>query len=248
MLVARRQAIRHAASWLVCCSGLTPMRRAFPASPQIRPQTAEALAPKPQSAVDGSEVAYPLAVSSDKRYLVDQNQRPFFMVGDSAQSIYSSLSPEDLKFYLARRREQRFNTILAEPIHWDGDRAMASADGHLPFLRNSTGGEYDGTLGTADFSTPNPAYWDHVDHVLDQMQAMGFLAVQYVVSWGFDPALSGPWRRFVQHVIPGGVQHTSFWQRLESAAGEAPEGCGLWKDLINPRNTEAVCYAFGHWL
>jgi hypothetical protein len=248
MPLGRRDWVRLGICWLAARASMTSAMTASPANARAA-QAQEPVPERPRSMGVSAGVAYPLTVSSDRRYLVDQNQVPFFMVGDSAQSIYSRLSQAELRLYLARRRALGFNTILAEPLHWAGNRVMSSANGHLPFLKNVSDGDYDGTLGTADFSTPNPAYWDHVDLVLDQMQALGFLVVQYVVSWGDeDLGYLRLWRRFTRHVVPTGLQETAFWKGLERTVSGPPQGSGLWKDLTNARNTEATCYAFGQWL
>ena len=41
-------------------------------------------------------VAYPLKLSSNRRYLVDQNNRPFMIVGDSPQSMIGPTAPTGL--------------------------------------------------------------------------------------------------------------------------------------------------------
>jgi hypothetical protein len=139
--------------------------------------------------------AWPLRPSADSRYLIDQAGRPFFIVGDSAQAIYTSLTMAEVADYLADRQARGFNALLGEPIHFDNGRVLPDRNGHMPFLNNVSGGRYDGTLGTADFATPDPAYWDHVDAVLDLARAHGLLVVQYVVSWGYDGV--GNWQDLI---------------------------------------------------
>jgi Protein of unknown function (DUF4038)/Putative collagen-binding domain of a collagenase len=245
-MMERRDWVRYGPPWLAVCSLMTSAIEDSTAKAQTSAPAVERSPETPRTPVASTKVTYPLRISSDSRYLVDQNQRPFFMVGDSAQSIYSMLSPTALSSYLTKRRSQGFNTLLAEPLHWDGERVMPSANGHLPFLGNTSKGQYDGTLGTADFDTPNPAYWDHVDWVLDQMQNQGFLTVQYVVSWGNEEF--GLWKNFSRRMVPHGLQQTALWRDLEHTVSGSPQGSGLWKDLINSSNTEAVCYSFGQWL
>jgi hypothetical protein len=87
---------------------------------------------------------------------------------------------------LDKRAGQGFNTLLAEPLFYggNGNRGRPSANGHLPFLKNISGGAYEGAVGTADFSALNPAYWDYLSRVLDQVRRHRFLVVQYALSWG----------------------------------------------------------------
>jgi Protein of unknown function (DUF4038) len=53
--------------------------------------------------------AYPLRVSSNGRYLVDQQNAPFLVAGDSPQSIIGNLSLADAEFYFADRQANGFN-------------------------------------------------------------------------------------------------------------------------------------------
>jgi hypothetical protein len=130
--------------------------------------------------------AFPLKVAPGGRYLIDQRGHPFFIVGDSPQSIYANVPLAEADAYLAARQAQGFNAILADPTYDSlGKRARRAANGELAFLKNVDGGRYDGTLGTADFSTPNPRYWDYVDTVMQHAQDHGFLVMQYVVAWGY---------------------------------------------------------------
>jgi prepilin-type processing-associated H-X9-DG protein len=247
MAMGRRDCLRLGSTWLATAPYGARVAEAIPARAEVVAQIAEPSSGQAGGRVALQDVVYPLQISTDRRYLVDQKQRPFFMVGDSAQSIYSALRAPELEFYLAARKKKGFNTVLAEPIHWDGDRVMPSADGHLPFLKNVSGQEYDGTLGSADFSAPNPAYWNHVDTVLDRVQSFGFLVVQYVVPWG-APKPGGLWTSFVYHVIRRGLRETAWGKRLINITAGPPQGYGLWMDLTNPGNTEDVCYSFGRWL
>jgi hypothetical protein len=55
--------------------------------------------------------SYPLKVSADGRYLVDQNNTPFFIVGDAAWSLITELSNSDVEVYLADRASRGFNVL-----------------------------------------------------------------------------------------------------------------------------------------
>jgi hypothetical protein len=48
--------------------------------------------------------AYPLKASANNRYLVDQNDVPFLMVGDSPQVLIGNLSPLEAAFFIENRR------------------------------------------------------------------------------------------------------------------------------------------------
>lgn len=131
--------------------------------------------------------AFPLRAAPDRRYLVDRDGKPFFILGDSPQAIYAAITPAEVEDYLAFRQAQGFTALLADPAFSNNNDGFVrpAANGHFPFLRNRQGGRYDGASGTADFATPDPAYWDYVDTVLARAEARGFLVLQYVLAWGY---------------------------------------------------------------
>ncbi len=97
--------------------------------------------------------SYPLKVSSNGRYLVDQNNTPFFIVGDNAWSLITELSKSDVEIYLADRASRGFNTI------W-----VAAADNK--YQSNPPFNYYGNPpFDAADFTRENAAYWAHVDYV-----------------------------------------------------------------------------------
>jgi hypothetical protein len=53
--------------------------------------------------------AYPLKVSVDHRYLVDQDNVPFLLMGDSPQALIVNLSEADADLYFADREANGFN-------------------------------------------------------------------------------------------------------------------------------------------
>src|SRR5262249_40018735 len=92
--------------------------------------------------------AFPLAPSADGRYLVDEHGRPFFMVGDAAQSAAAALTLEEFKHYVDTRVAQGFNTINVNFIeHKYAPNPPADREGHQPFAK------------PGNFSTPNDAYF-----------------------------------------------------------------------------------------
>jgi hypothetical protein len=101
---------------------------------------------------------YPLKVSSNKRYLVDQNNAPFLLMGDSPQSLVANTSIADVAAYFAERARQGFNCVFIQLVC---DQFMAG---------RSNGSTWDGIVpftSTFDFSTPNLPYWQRVDEVIN---------------------------------------------------------------------------------
>jgi hypothetical protein len=136
-------------------------------------------------------VVFPLKLSTNKQYLVDQSGAPFFWQGDSPWETIQNLSQADVGTYLATRKQQGFNVVLLEVIehlftpqshspHW------VDANGNAPFTAYLSGATCPNpTNQCLDFTKPNEAYFQHVDWVVQQAQAQGFemlLTVAYLGS------------------------------------------------------------------
>jgi hypothetical protein len=118
----------------------------------------------------GAAAAFPLKLSTGARYLVDQNDRPFLMLGDSAWSLIAGLSTMDATVYLENRRQKGFNSVLVNLIeHKYAPSPPKNIDGAAPFTGTLVGTSYP------DFSTPNEAYFAHVDQVLTIALQKGIL-------------------------------------------------------------------------
>ena len=55
--------------------------------------------------------AYPLKVSGNGRYLVDRNNQPFLIAGESPQALMDNLSEEQADMFFANRQGHAFNTV-----------------------------------------------------------------------------------------------------------------------------------------
>lgn len=132
--------------------------------------------------------AFPLKLSANHRYLVDQSNKPFLIVGDSPQGLMGRLSPEEVEKYFADRQAHGFNTA-----GWV-DTFCAGQD----FPDNTTGGTYDGILpftgyvaGGTDFthydlSKPNEAYFVRLDGAIESAARHGifvFIDPAETIGW-----------------------------------------------------------------
>jgi hypothetical protein len=98
---------------------------------------------------------YPLKLSSDGKYIVDQENRPFFINGDTAWSLIAQLSQSEAEIYLSDRARKGFNLIVVNLIeHKFAANAPANQAGQAPF--NVPG----------DFSSPNEQYFAHADWII----------------------------------------------------------------------------------
>ncbi len=92
--------------------------------------------------------AYPWKLSANHRYLVDQHNKPFLIVGDSPQGLVCMLSEAGAERYFADRQAHGFNTA-----GWI-DAACAGSD----FPANKSASTYDGILPFTGFVTGPPDY------------------------------------------------------------------------------------------
>jgi hypothetical protein len=121
--------------------------------------------------------SYPLAVSADRRHLVDASGRPFLVHGDTAWSLIADLPIEDAVLYLQDRRARGFNTILVNLLEkLYARRAPANLRGEPPFLTEW------------DYAQPNEAYFAHADAVLDRAAELGFLVMLVPSYLGHTPS------------------------------------------------------------
>src|SRR3954466_14816345 len=58
-----------------------------------------------------AESVYPLKASVNNRYLVDQTDTPFMMVGDSRQALNGNLSKAQAAQFMSNRRRYGVNTL-----------------------------------------------------------------------------------------------------------------------------------------
>lgn len=104
-----------------------------------------------------------LKVSANKRFLVTEDNRPFFWLGDTAWYLFSRLNAEEADTYLSDRHSKRFTVIQTHLLSELGDGR--NAYGHQPF-------------DNSDFDKPNEAYWKHVDLIIDRAERLGlYLAI-----------------------------------------------------------------------
>jgi hypothetical protein len=108
-----------------------------------------------------SEELFPLKVSSNGRYLVQKDGvTPFYVIADTAWTIYSLIAQEEAELYLEDRHEKGFNTINTHALPWD--ITGTNAHGQRPFLNDN-------------MATPNDAYFEQVDWVINKAAEKGML-------------------------------------------------------------------------
>ncbi|NRC55951.1 DUF4038 domain-containing protein [Mesorhizobium sediminum] len=116
---------------------------------------------------------FPLRINDGGSYLVDADDRPFLLHGDTAWSLIAELTREEVEVYLADRRSRGFNTLVVSLIeHKFASNAPANAYGNLPFAE---GRPFE----------PNDAFFDHARWVLSRAREEGFVVLLTPAYLGF---------------------------------------------------------------
>ena len=116
-----------------------------------------------------SSPVYPLKVGPTRRYLVDQRNVPFMVVGDSPQGLTVNVSVAEAEAFLANRGAAGYNSMWVNL---------------LCIICNSVaGGRTDGTTfdgispfePPGDLSSPNEAYFARVDRIVGLAEKYGIV-------------------------------------------------------------------------
>ncbi|CAN5476646.1 DUF4038 domain-containing protein [soil metagenome] len=165
------------------------------------------------------QVAFPLKISNDKRYFVDQNSKPFPILGRTAWFIVSQ-PDSGYKKFLDNTIAHGYNSIeLSVITHWPmGNHAPYNANGDAPFLKSLNGNDWDGkltyndvTTEAPDLLTPNEPYWKHVDEMLAYCESKGILVFMFPGYVGYASEME-----------------EQGWMKELVANGEKTEQYGAW--------------------
>jgi hypothetical protein len=135
----------------------------------------------------GGPANYPLKVSANKRFLVDQNNVPVFINGDTAWSLIAQLSREDAEHYLQDRGARGVNSIIVTCPEAYYCSKCRDSDGPQNYYGASP-------FTTANlFTTPNEAYWQHADWVIHKAAEYGVQVMLCPFYSGYDKNKDGWW-------------------------------------------------------
>jgi hypothetical protein len=135
------------------------------------------------NAAGASAAIYPLKQSANGRYLVDQNDVPYLIIGESPQALIVNATEAEAEMFIANRSAHGFNTLWVNLLcaSYTGGRADGSTvDGTLPFTETIP------STSSYDLTTPNEAYFTRVDSVLE-------IAATYGIQVLLDPCETGSW-------------------------------------------------------
>ncbi len=142
----------------------------------------------PAQASGANSPAYPLKVSANKRYLIDQNNIPFLIAGDVPQALVTMVSTAEAKTYFDNRQAHGFNAVwmnvlVAGPYYQNSPIDGRTYDGISPFTGYVSGGT---DTAHYDLTKPNEAYFTRVDEMVTLAADHGMLVF-------LDPIETGQW-------------------------------------------------------
>jgi hypothetical protein len=111
-----------------------------------------------------------LKVSDNKRFLVYEDGKPFFYLGDTAWELFHRLNREEAELYLKNRASKGYTVIQAVVLGELDGLTEPNAYGNKALINN-------------DPTTPNEAYFQHVDWIVNKAQELG-LYIGMLPSWG----------------------------------------------------------------
>ena len=105
----------------------------------------------------------PIRVSSNGRYFVDQNDRPFFWLGDTQWQLFRDFTLAEAEMILQNRKSKGF-TAIQVMLTGVGDGTKPNLTGQMPWINNNP-------------NTPNEDYFKHVDAVIQLGHQNGLVFV-----------------------------------------------------------------------
>ncbi|OAI45604.1 hypothetical protein AYO44_12740, partial [Planctomycetaceae bacterium SCGC AG-212-F19] len=122
-----------------------------------------------------------LHVSSNGRFLVDANNQPFYMVGDSPWEMSTNITEAEASTFIQQRASQGFNTLIMQAVnnvYTGAAEAHPPADtsGDLPFTKLAD--------GNFDLSKPNAVYWQHIDNLVNLASQNGMEVIFFPAFYG----------------------------------------------------------------
>jgi hypothetical protein len=123
---------------------------------------------------------YPLVVSG--RWVNTALGTPFYLNGDAAWSLPVNIPTSEVQLYMADRVAKGVNAILLSMIEHkftDQTPAWVNRLGDNPFTSTIS-------ANNPDFTTPNEAYWSHVDYVIQMAGLYGLTVLAAPCYLGFD--------------------------------------------------------------
>lgn len=117
-----------------------------------------------------------LKVSENRRFLVREDNTPFFYLGDTAWELFHRLNREEADRYLRNRAAKGFTVIQAVALAELDGLNDPNPYGHRPLVDN------DPAKPDVKDGAHND-YWDHVDYIVRRAETEG-LFIGFLPTWG----------------------------------------------------------------
>jgi len=143
--------------------------------------------------LDSLRVAFPLKASANRRYLIDQNDKPFPILGRTAWFIISQ-PVTGYQTFINSCISLGYNSLEMHVLDHDprGNHPPFNGDGDMPFLKKLDGSDWAGSLvysdinkEAPDLTTPNEKYWTYVDTFLSYCESRGILVFFFPAYVGY---------------------------------------------------------------
>ncbi len=121
-----------------------------------------------------------LKVSNNGRFLMHEDETPFFYLADTAWELFHRLDREQATRYLENRRAKGFTVIQAVALAELDGLTAPNPYGHRPLLK--TNRQWDPTKPDVKPGR-NDDYWDHVEWIIDKAAEAG-LYIGLLPTWG----------------------------------------------------------------
>jgi hypothetical protein len=136
------------------------------------------------SCVAQNSTTFPLKISENGRYLVDSNETPFLIKEFSAWGMAQALSEKDEFAMMDSLSQKGFNTLLVSAV----SNATDQMGGDPPYWQGISPFKVHW-----DFSTPNEAYFEHLDRFLNAAEEKGFFIMLVPCYLGYYTAGGQGW-------------------------------------------------------
>lgn len=166
--------------------------------------------------IAASQVIFPVKASTNGRFLVDQNNTPFPILGRTAWCVISQ-SESSYKTFIENTISHGYNSIEMSVIcHWpQSNYPPHYGQGDLPFEKRLNGSVWNGSLvyssinsRAPDFTTPDDEYWKFVDSFLNYCESKGILVFFFPAYLGYYGTHEG----WMNELLANGTEKTkAYW-------------------------------------
>ncbi len=115
-------------------------------------------------------ISHTLKVSANRRFLVREDGKPFFYLGDTAWELFHRCTRADALHYLQDRAAKHYTVIQAVALAEFGGLTEPNTNGDLPLHDN-------------DPTRINEAYFQYVDEIVSAAESLG-LTIGMLPTWG----------------------------------------------------------------